>query len=150
MPTFANRSNAPVAQVLSSLDSPYIIKYYDSFLEMGKLFIITEYAAAGNLHDYIKRQRTRLPEELIWKLLLQMLCGLNHMHKRKILHRDFKTLNVFLDEARRCVPSFLVHVPVHVFVHLSVQVLVHFHACCLDCLHAGGCVYPTLPFASSG
>jgi serine/threonine protein kinase len=27
-----------------------------------------------------------------------MLLGLNYMHGRKILHRDFKTLNVFLDE----------------------------------------------------
>jgi serine/threonine protein kinase len=26
------------------------------------------------------------------------LAGLNHMHSRKILHRDIKTLNVFLDE----------------------------------------------------
>lgn len=28
---------------------------------------------------------------------LQMLLGLQHMHQRKVLHRDFKTLNVFLD-----------------------------------------------------
>lgn len=27
-----------------------------------------------------------------------MLLGLNFMHGRKILHRDFKTLNVFLDD----------------------------------------------------
>lgn len=27
-----------------------------------------------------------------------MLLGLNYMHGRKILHRDFKTLNVFLDD----------------------------------------------------
>lgn len=26
------------------------------------------------------------------------MLGLNHMHSRKILHRDIKTLNVFLDE----------------------------------------------------
>jgi serine/threonine protein kinase len=28
----------------------------------------------------------------------QILMGLNHMHARKILHRDIKTLNVFLDD----------------------------------------------------
>jgi serine/threonine protein kinase len=27
-----------------------------------------------------------------------MLLGLNYMHARKTLHRDLKTLNVFLDE----------------------------------------------------
>ncbi|KAL6749037.1 NIMA-related kinase 4 [Haematococcus lacustris] len=86
-------------RVLSSLDSDFIIKYYDSFLERGKLYIITEYAANGNLHDYIKKQKLRLPEELIWKLFVQILLGLNHMHSKKILHRDIKTLNVFLDES---------------------------------------------------
>ncbi|GAX78668.1 hypothetical protein CEUSTIGMA_g6106.t1 [Chlamydomonas eustigma] len=85
-------------RVLSSLDSDYIIKYYDSFLEKGKLYIITEYAGNGNLHDYIKKQKQRLPEDMIWKLFCQILLGLNHMHSRKILHRDIKTLNVFLDD----------------------------------------------------
>lgn len=85
-------------RVLSSLDSDYIIKYYDSFLERGKLYIITEYAGNGNLHDYIKKQKQRLHEDLIWKLFVQILLGLNHMHSRKILHRDIKTLNVFLDD----------------------------------------------------
>lgn len=84
-------------QVLASLDSEFIIKYYDSFLEKGKLFIVTEYASNGNLHDFVKRQKANLAEDLIWKLFFQMLLGLHHMHKRKILHRDFKTLNVFLD-----------------------------------------------------
>ncbi len=28
----------------------------------------------------------------------QILLGLNHMHTKKILHRDIKTLNVFLDD----------------------------------------------------
>ena len=27
-----------------------------------------------------------------------MLLGLHHMHSRKVLHRDIKTLNVFLDQ----------------------------------------------------
>jgi serine/threonine protein kinase len=31
-------------------------------------------------------------------LRLQMLLGLHHMHSRKVLHRDMKTLNTFLDQ----------------------------------------------------
>lgn len=67
-------------------------------LVQGKLFIITEYAGNGNLHDYLKRQTQRLSEDLVWRLFIQTLCGLHHMHARKILHRDMKTLNVFLDD----------------------------------------------------
>jgi serine/threonine protein kinase len=35
---------------------------------------------------------------LLLLLLLQMLLGLHHMHSRKVLHRDMKTLNTFLDQ----------------------------------------------------
>jgi hypothetical protein len=38
----------------------------------GKLYIITEYAGNGNLHDYIKKQKQRLPEDMIWKLFAQV------------------------------------------------------------------------------
>jgi hypothetical protein len=38
------------------------------------------------------------PPRVRRKLFIQILMGLNHMHSRKILHRDIKTLNVFLDD----------------------------------------------------
>ena len=96
-----------------------LIALYATSHAQGKLYIITEYAGNGNLHDYIKKQKQRLPEDMIWKLFAQVpgrawalrcghhadiaccsqiLLGLNHMHSRKILHRDIKTLNVFLDD----------------------------------------------------
>lgn len=41
-------------------------------LMQGKLCIITEYAGNGNLHDYIKKEKQCLPEDLIWKLYIQV------------------------------------------------------------------------------
>ncbi len=38
----------------------------------GKLFIVTEYAGNGNLHDFIKAQPSKLPEDLVWRLALQV------------------------------------------------------------------------------
>lgn len=37
------------AEVLSKFDHPNIIKYYDAFIENNQLFIVMEYANAGDL-----------------------------------------------------------------------------------------------------
>ena len=46
--------------------------------------------------------RTFLDEEFIWKILVQLLLALQECHQRKngqarVLHRDMKPANVFLD-----------------------------------------------------
>lgn len=38
-----------------------------------------------------------LPEDAVWRYLIQCLLGLNHIHGKKIIHRDIKALNLFLD-----------------------------------------------------
>ena len=38
-----------------------------------------------------------LKEETIWKMAIQMMVGLRDLHEKKILHRDIKAMNIFLD-----------------------------------------------------
>ena len=38
-----------------------------------------------------------LPEDTVWRYLIQSLLGLGHIHGKKIIHRDIKALNLFLD-----------------------------------------------------
>ena len=37
-----------------------------------------------------------MQEDLIWKCFLEICLALFYLHSRKILHRDIKTMNVFL------------------------------------------------------
>ncbi|OMJ76603.1 hypothetical protein SteCoe_24013 [Stentor coeruleus] len=84
-------------KILASLDNPYIVKYFDSFIENKTLHIIMEYCDKGDLSQAIRSQMGRLiTENKIWKYFIQMCLGLEYIHGRKILHRDIKSLNVFL------------------------------------------------------
>ncbi|EWM30631.1 protein kinase domain containing protein, partial [Nannochloropsis gaditana] len=91
--------------ILASISSPYVVKYYDSFVEREELHIVMEYCNRGDLQRIIhklKRENCRsIAEEKIWAIFVQVALGLHHLHSRQILHRDMKAANVFIhkDEA---------------------------------------------------
>ena len=86
------------AKILSKLNNHNIVKFIESFIEKGKLYIVMEYAEGGDLWRYIQNRNGRhIPESqiLIW---IQQLCSaLSYVHSQNILHRDLKSRNIFLD-----------------------------------------------------
>lgn len=76
-------------RVLSMLDHPNIISYYDSFEEDGTLMIEMEYADGGTLAEYLSSSQGKreIEEQEILALFQQMVAGIRHIHEHKILHR---------------------------------------------------------------
>ena len=89
------------AKILHSINSNYVVKYYDSFKENENLNIVMEYCDGGDLNDFLiekKKFGQPLEEPFIWKIFIKITIGLADIHKLKILHRDLKTLNIFLKQ----------------------------------------------------
>lgn len=85
------------AIIHSSLKSPFIVKYEDHFFENRKIHILLEYMDGVDLGVYLRKQGLRpLKEDKIWKFFIQACLGLQYLHTRKILHRDIKTINLFM------------------------------------------------------
>ena len=89
------------AKILSSINSDFVVKYFDSFEENNNINIVMEYCDKGDLNDFILRKKEEnklIEEEIIWNLFIKITIGLAHIHKMKILHRDLKTMNIFLKD----------------------------------------------------
>lgn len=90
---------------MRELHHPNIVKYQDRIIdrEQAKIYIVMEYCEGGDIATMIKnskRKKSYIPEEIIWSILSQMLLALSACHNRKegkILHRDLKPGNIFLD-----------------------------------------------------
>ena len=57
---------------MGRVDSPYIVKYYDSFVsEKTKINIIMEFCDHGDLHSYLKKLNGKhLSENGVWKFFI--------------------------------------------------------------------------------
>lgn len=106
------------------LHHPNIVEYKHSWLELSRnsqfcplvpfLFILMQYCNGGSLDSLIwhdgnpYRPRAPMPTLQIWQLLLDILMGLQHLHRQGILHRDLKPTNILLTDeggARTSEPS---------------------------------------------
>ncbi|XP_006877487.1 PREDICTED: serine/threonine-protein kinase Nek3-like isoform X2 [Chrysochloris asiatica] len=87
------------AVLLAKMKHPNIVAFKDSFEADGHLYIVMEYCDGGDLMQKIKLQKGKLfPEDTILNWFTQMCLGVNHIHKKYVLHRDIKSKNIFLTQ----------------------------------------------------
>jgi NIMA (never in mitosis gene a)-related kinase len=92
------------AKILAQLNSSWIVKYFESFEESNNLDIVMEYCDGGDLSNFLNimmKTGKLLNEDKIWKFFIQICLGLAYIHGKKILHRDLKTLNIFLTKEEK-------------------------------------------------
>lgn len=79
--------------ILAGLNSPYVTKYYGSFLKGSDLWIVMEFCSGGSCSDLMRPGI--IPEEYIMIIIRELLLGLEYLHSDKKIHRDIKGVHGF-------------------------------------------------------
>lgn len=86
--------------VASSINHPNVIRTYECLDDKWALGIVMEYAAGGDLTQYIC-ERGRVSVRDVMYLMHQVAYGLSAIHNAGIVHLDLKPENVLLSTKRQ-------------------------------------------------
>jgi len=78
-----------------SLENPGVVHFYGKGEDADGPYYYMEYVDGRTLHDFIHvEQNTK--EDIINKIVLQLLDALKYMHQKQVFHRDLKPENIML------------------------------------------------------
>ena len=83
-------------KILKSLDHPNIVKLYEIIENTDRIYLIMEFAAGGELFEFIVK-KDKLSEREACQMYLQIVDGIEYLHAKGIAHRDLKPENLLLD-----------------------------------------------------
>jgi serine/threonine protein kinase len=85
------------ADLLRTVNHPFIIKFFDVVRVDQSVFVVMEYASNGNLLEFLRAAK-RGPSEIV-QVFAQLVSALHYLHHTvNYLHRDLKLENVLLDD----------------------------------------------------
>ena len=92
-------------QILSTLQHPNIIGYYESFTQAHNLYIVMELVEGATLLDHINSLTEKggsMAEQRIWAIFTQICLALRYVHKEKnVVHRDLTPSNIMISAVSR-------------------------------------------------
>ncbi|GAB1298596.1 Serine/threonine-protein kinase Nek10 [Apodemus speciosus] len=88
--------------IKEQLYHPNVVRYYKTFLENDRLYIVMELIEGAPLGEHfssLKEKHHHFSEERLWKIFIQLCLALRYLHKEKrIVHRDLTPNNIMLGD----------------------------------------------------
>ncbi|KAJ3091008.1 Map microtubule affinity-regulating kinase [Quaeritorhiza haematococci] len=85
-------------RIMKLLNHPHIVRLYEVIDTPKELYLIMEYAAGGEIFDYLVAHG-RMKEKEARRHFRQIVSAIDYCHALHVIHRDLKAENLLLDES---------------------------------------------------
>ena len=82
--------------ILSRIDHPNVIRYFETYMDDRYFHIVTEYLSGGDLLTGMSRKKN-YSERDIALVINKLLSAISHIHANGIVHRDLKPENILFE-----------------------------------------------------
>lgn len=83
-----------IEKVICTSNNPFLVRILNTFQNEHKIYIVMEYVDGGDLYYYLAHEK--FSEDLIRKLIPEILEAISFLHVNDIIYRDLKPENVLV------------------------------------------------------
>lgn len=95
------------AAVMNTIDHPNVMKLYDYLETDFSYYLVVKFCKDGDLEKLLsKTPNNRVDEPTAVNYLSQILLGFQQLRKHKVIHRDIKLANLFVDGSTIVIGDF--------------------------------------------
>ena len=82
--------------LMVKLNCPFLLNIKFAFQDESKLYLVSEFMQGGDLYYHLKKEKNFTDEKARF-YIIEIILGLEFLHKNKIIYRDLKPENILLD-----------------------------------------------------
>lgn len=94
-PNNTSRTIAELQAAFGISNHPNCVRHYQAWDESGLMYVQTELCDL-NLESFLDEQEIPLTEDHIWKFILDVCMGVEHIHSNGFVHLDIKPANIMI------------------------------------------------------
>lgn len=92
-------------EIMSKICHPNVMRLFEYMETANNYYLVITFCNSGDLEAHLEKHKNLAENEAVY-FLKQIMNGFKELHSHKIMHRDFKSANVFLHDDTLVIGDF--------------------------------------------
>ena len=83
--------------LMVKVNCPFVVNIKFAFQDQSKLYIISDFMQGGDMFYHLHSQKKKFSEPTAKFYIIELILGLEFLHKNNVIYRDLKPENILMD-----------------------------------------------------